>query len=155
MQIKNDYDLEWKKDGEKGSGIFNGDIGVIRMLNRILGIMEIDFDGRLCSYSLSSLENLELAYAATVHKSQGSEFEAVIMPILGGYDKLYFRNLLYTAVTRAKRLIVLVGSSKRIEYMVNNNRRMNRYTLLETLIREYYGNNAPDGASEEDEGVLS
>ena len=77
------------------------------------------------------------------------------MPILGGYDKLYFRNLLYTAVTRAKRLIVLVGSSKRIEYMVNNNRRMNRYTLLETLIREYYGNNAPDGASEEDEGVLS
>ena len=155
MQIKYDYDLEWKKDGEKGSGIFNGDIGVIRMLNRILGIMEIDFDGRLCSYSLSSLENLELAYAATVHKSQGSEFEAVIMPILGGYDKLYFRNLLYTAVTRAKRLIVLVGSSKRIEYMVNNNRRMNRYTLLETLIREYYGNNAPDGASEEDEGVLS
>ncbi len=135
MQVKNDYDIEWKKDGEKGSGIFNGDIGVITKLNRLLGIMEIDFEGRVCSYGTSSLDNLELAYAATVHKSQGSEFDAVIIPILGGYDKLYFRNLLYTAVTRAKKLLVIVGSSKRIEYMVNNNRRMNRYTCLEEMLR--------------------
>ena len=136
MQVKNDYDITWTKDDEKGSGIFNGDIGIILKLNRILGIMEIDFDGRICKYSTASLENLELAYAATVHKSQGSEFEAVVLPILGGYDKLYFRNLLYTAVTRAKKLLVIVGSAKRLEFMVGNNRKMNRYTCLESMLRE-------------------
>lgn len=136
MQIKNDYDISWSKDGEKGAGIFNGDIGTIVKLNRILGVLEIDFDGRVCSYSAQNLDNLELAYAATVHKSQGAEFDAVIIPILGGYDKLYFRNLLYTAVTRAKKLIVIVGSSKRLEFMVNNNKKMNRYTCLETMLRQ-------------------
>lgn len=144
MQVKNDYDLEWKKDGEEGSGIFNGDIGIILKMNRILGTMEIDFEGRICSYGTANLDNLELAYAATVHKSQGSEFDAVIIPVLGGYDKLYFRNLLYTAVTRAKKLLIIVGSSKRLEFMVRNNRRMNRYTCLESMMRE-------DGGSREDE----
>ena len=136
MQIKNDYELEWKKDEEKGTGIFNGDIGIILKINRVLGTMEIDFEGRICSYNTALLENLELAYATTVHKSQGSEFDAVILPILGGYDKLYFRNLLYTAVTRAKKLLVIVGSAKRVEYMVNNNFKMNRYTCLAKMLRE-------------------
>ena len=136
MQTKNDYEIEWKKGEERGMGIFNGDIGVITHLNKILGEIEIDFDGRKASYSVSMLDNLELAYAATVHKSQGSEFEAVVLPILGGYDKLYFRNLLYTAVTRAKKLIVIVGSVKRLEFMISNNRRMNRYTCLKEMLRE-------------------
>lgn len=146
MQVKNDYDLEWKKGEEKGSGIFNGDIGIILKLNRLLGIMEIDFEGRVCSYGTANLDNLELAYAATVHKSQGSEFDAVIIPVLGGYDKLYFRNLLYTGVTRAKKLLVIVGSSKRLEFMVNNNLRMNRYTCLENMLRE-------DGSAEDEQAV--
>ena len=150
MQVKNDYDIEWKKDNERGSGIFNGDIGVITKLNKLLGVMEIDFEGRVCSYSTSSIDNLELAYAATVHKSQGSEFDAVILPILGGYDKLYFRNLLYTAVTRAKKLLVIVGSAKRIEFMVNNNRKMNRYTCLEAMLRyEGYTYNSEDEHDEQ------
>ena len=146
MQVKNDYDLEWKKGEEKGSGIFNGDIGIILKLNRLLGTMEIDFEGRVCSYGTANLDNLELAYAATVHKSQGSEFDAVIIPVLGGYDKLYFRNLLYTGVTRAKKLLVIVGSSKRLEFMVNNNLRMNRYTCLENMLRE-------DGSAEDEQAV--
>ncbi len=136
MQVKNDYELEWKKGKEEGSGIFNGDIGVITKLNGILGVMEIDFDGRICRYDTKNLDNLELSYAATVHKSQGCEFDAVILPILGGYDRLYFRNLLYTAVTRAKKLLVIVGSAKRLEFMINNNRRMNRYTCLEDMLRK-------------------
>ena len=136
MQTKNDYEIDWKKDGERGSGIFNGDIGIIRRLNRLLGEIEIDFDGRTATYNTGMLENVELAYAATVHKSQGSEFDAVILPILGGYDKLYFRNLLYTAVTRAKKLLVIVGSKKRLEFMVSNNIKMNRYTCLRQMLCE-------------------
>ena len=140
MQTKNDYEIEWKKGNEKGAGIFNGDIGVITRLNRLLGEIVIDFDGRVASYNVGMLENVELAYAATVHKSQGSEFDAVILPILGGYDKLYFRNLLYTAVTRAKKYLVIVGSKKRLEFMIGNNRRMNRYTCLrQMLIEESFG----------------
>ena len=147
MQTKNDYEIEWKKGEEKGAGIFNGDIGVITRLNRLLGEIEIDFDGRIASYNLEMLENLELAYAATVHKSQGSEFDAVILPILGGYDKLYFRNLLYTAVTRAKKLLVIVGSKKRLEFMIENNRRMNRYTCLKQMLCEEAFNGGESGDS--------
>ncbi len=153
MQVKNDYDLEWEKDKEEGSGIFNGDIGVITKLNRILGVMEIDFDGRICKYDIKNLDNLELSYAATVHKSQGCEFDAVIIPILGGYDRLYFRNLLYTAVTRAKKLLIIVGSAKRLEFMVNNNIRMNRYTCLEDMLRNdsFGGNTDSSTEGSEDE----
>ena len=150
MQTKNDYEIEWKKDGEKGAGIFNGDIGVIVRLNRLLGAIDIDFDGRLATYNVEMLENVELAYAATVHKSQGSEFDAVILPILGGYDKLYFRNLLYTAVTRAKKLLVIVGSKNRLEFMVKNNRRMNRYTCLKQMLCEE-SFKKPDEQEESDE----
>ncbi len=148
MQVKNDYELEWKKDKEEGSGIYNGDIGVITKLNGILGIMEIDFDGRVCKYDTKNLDNLELSYAATVHKSQGCEFDAVIIPILGGYDQLYFRNLLYTAVTRAKKLLVIVGSAKRLEFMINNNRRMNRYTCLEDMLRKDSNKDTEDSQDE-------
>lgn len=136
MQTKNDYDVEWTKGDEKGAGVFNGDVGIITKLNRVLGTIEIDFEGRICKYTTMMLENLELAYAVTVHKSQGSEFEAVILPILGGYDKLYYRNLLYTAVTRAKKLLVIVGSANRVKYMIDNNRRTNRYTCLKNMLCE-------------------
>lgn len=149
MQTKNDYEIDWKKDDERGTGIFNGDIGVILRLNRLLGEIEIDFDGRVAVYNTEMLDNLELAYAATVHKSQGSEFDAVILPVLGGYDKLYFRNLLYTAVTRAKKLLVIVGSKNRLEFMVKNNRRMNRYTCLrQMLCEEAYGSSTEENDNE-------
>lgn len=149
MQTKNDYDIDWKKGSERGSGIFNGDIGIIKKVNKILGSIEIDFDGRECTYSATMLDNLELAYAATVHKSQGSEFDAVILPLLGGYDKLYFRNLLYTAVTRAKKLLIIVGSQKRVEFMVENNRRTNRYTCLKNMLCEdSFGQATPNEDSE-------
>ena len=82
------------------------------------------------------LDNLELAYAITVHKSQGSEFEAVVMTVFGGYDRLYYRNLLYTAVTRAKKLMIIVGSSKRVDYMIANDRRNLRYTALKNMLME-------------------
>ncbi len=149
MQTKNDYEIDWKKDDERGAGIFNGDIGVITRLNRLLGEIEIDFDGRVAVYNTGMLENLDLAYAATVHKSQGSEFDAVILPILGGYDKLYFRNLLYTAVTRAKKLLVIVGSKNRLEFMVKNNRRMNRYTCLKQMLCEESYGSASEGETDE------
>ncbi|WP_037343493.1 ATP-dependent RecD-like DNA helicase [Ruminococcus sp. FC2018] len=141
MQTKNDYEIPWKKQiddesFEKGAGIFNGDIGIIQSVNSILKTAVIDFEGRVAVYTLPMLENLELAYAITVHKSQGSEFEAVIMTVFGGYDRLYYRNLLYTAVTRAKKLMIIVGSSKRVDYMITNDRRNLRYTALKNMLIE-------------------
>lgn len=139
MQTKNNYDIQWKKDkeNESGMGIFNGDIGLIRMLDKGSQTMAIEFDGRLCYYAFDMAnEQLELAYAVTVHKSQGSEFEAIILPIFGGYDKLYYRNLLYTAVTRAKRILIILGNKGRIEYMVKNDRRMLRYTGLRGMLED-------------------
>lgn len=140
MQTKNDYDIIWKKkNGEKtesGAGIFNGDIGRIIACNKILRTITIDFEGREAVYTADMLENLELAYAITVHKSQGSEFDAVIMTVFGGYDKLYYRNLLYTAVTRAKKLLIIVGQDVRLNFMIDNNRRTLRYTCLKDLLKE-------------------
>ncbi|MDF2568199.1 MAG: helicase, putative, RecD/TraA family, partial [Oscillospiraceae bacterium] len=130
MQIKNNYDISWMKEDEKGLGIFNGDIGIVRMIDKSNRVMCIDFDLRIAYYTFEMANELELAYAITVHKSQGSEFNAIVIPILGGFDKLYFRNLLYTAVTRAKKILIIVGSKKRLEYMVSNNRKMLRYTGL-------------------------
>ena len=98
--------------------------------------MTVDFEDRICQYPFEMLSELELAYAATVHKSQGSEYDAVIIPVYGGFDKLYFRNLLYTAVTRAKKLLILVGSKNRIAYMVENNRKMLRYTGLKKFLTD-------------------
>ncbi|MGN0667136.1 MAG: ATP-dependent RecD-like DNA helicase [Huintestinicola sp.] len=134
MQIRNNYDIVWKRDGEEGAGIFNGDIGTIIRVKRAEGVVEIDFEGRLARYSTDMLEQLELAYAITVHKSQGSEFNAVIIPLLGGFEKLYYRNLLYTAVTRAKKLLIIVGSKTIVSRMVANDRRTLRYTCLKEMI---------------------
>jgi len=133
MQTRNNYDLEWKRDDEYGMGIFNGDIGTIRAINKADRIAVIDFDGRICTYTFELLEQIELAYAITVHKSQGSEFEVVIIPLLGGFEKLYYRNLLYTAVTRAKRMIIVVGSQKKVYQMVDNARKTCRYTCLKEM----------------------
>ena len=140
MQTRNDYDIIWKKrTGEKtesGAGIFNGDIGKITACNKIVRTLNIDFDGRECVYTADMLDNLELAYAITVHKSQGSEYDAVVLTVFGGYDKLYYRNLLYTAVTRAKKLLVIVGQNRRVNFMIDNNRRTQLYTCLKDLLKE-------------------
>ena len=141
MQTKNDYDILWKKvndddDIEEGAGIFNGDIGVITAANKLLRTLTIDFDGRIATYSAEMLDKLELAYAVTVHKSQGSEFDAVILTLFGGYDKLYYRNLLYTAVTRARKLLVIIGTRKRLYTMIDNNCKTERYTSLKDMILE-------------------
>ncbi|MDO5559615.1 MAG: ATP-dependent RecD-like DNA helicase [Oscillospiraceae bacterium] len=136
MQTKNNYDIEWKRDDENSAGIFNGDIGKIVSINKLDREAVIDFDGRCCIYSFDILDQLELAYAVTVHKSQGSEFDVVILPLLGGFEKLYYRNLLYTAVTRAKKLLIIVGSSKKVFQMVDNDRRTLRYTCLEAMIAD-------------------
>ncbi|MGN1090490.1 MAG: ATP-dependent RecD-like DNA helicase [Huintestinicola sp.] len=136
MQTKNNYDITWKKDGESGTGIFNGDIGTIVKVKKNEGAVVIDFEGRIAEYAFEMTEQLELAYAITVHKSQGSEFSAVVLPLLGGFEKLYYRNLLYTAVTRAKKMLVIVGSKSIVEKMVNNDRRMLRYTCLRHMIEE-------------------
>ena len=134
MQIKNNYDIIWKKANENGSGIFNGDIGTILNISKRELKLVIDFDGRIVSYSTEMLEQLELAYAVTVHKSQGSEFNAVILPLLGNFEKLFFRNLLYTAVTRAKKLLIIVGSKRTVEFMISNNKRMGRYSCLREML---------------------
>ena len=136
LQNRNNYDVEWDKNGEKGMGVYNGDIGRIRSIDNVSGTMVVDFDGRVCTYPFEMAMDLELAYAVTVHKSQGSEYDAVVLPILGGYDKLYFRNLLYTAVTRAKKLLVLVGSARRVEFMVENHVRNLRYTGLRYFLAD-------------------
>ncbi len=134
MQVKNNYDIEWTRQQEKGQGVFNGDIGIIRAIDKAAGMLLVDFDGREVFYTAEMSSELELAYAVTVHKSQGSEFNAVVLPILGGFDKLYFRNLLYTAVTRAKKILIIVGSQNRVRYMVENNRKMLRYTGLKYFL---------------------
>ena len=138
MQNKNDYDIVWHKEvnGEKesGTGIFNGDIGVITYINKLLGVVTIDFDGRIANYSTLVLDNIELAYAITVHKSQGSEFDYVIFCAFKGYDKLYYRNLFYTGVTRAKKMLILVGSKAVVDKMISNDRRANRYTCLKEML---------------------
>ena len=134
MQTRNNYDIIWKKDDEQGTGVFNGDIGKIVNINMMTRDVVIDFDGRITAYSFDTLDQIELAYAVTVHKSQGCEFETVIMPLLGSFDKLCYRNLLYTAVTRAKKLLIIIGSEDDIARMVANNRRTRRYTCLKNML---------------------
>ena len=140
MQVKNNYDIVWTKGIEKGTGIFNGDIGIIIKVAKSESKVLIDFDGRIAEYSYEMLDQLELAYAISVHKSQGSEFNAVILPLLGGFEKLYYRNLLYTAVTRAKKMLIIVGSMRVIESMVNNNRRTLRYSCLKDMLEKEINN---------------
>ena len=135
MQTKNNYNLLWTKhDGTDGSGVFNGDIGVIEEINKASKGACIRFDDRYVIYDSDSLLELELAYATTVHKSQGNEFNAVIIPMYYGPPQLYYRNLLYTAVTRAKKLLILVGNVSTLKRMVDNNKKTLRYSALKTFI---------------------
>ncbi|MDE7225469.1 MAG: ATP-dependent RecD-like DNA helicase, partial [Ruminococcus sp.] len=134
MQTRNNYDIQWKKDDETGTGIYNGDIGRIISISVPKQSAVIDFDGRTAEYPFDILPQVELAYAITVHKSQGCEFEAVIMPVMGVFQKLAYRNLLYTAVTRAKKLLILVGTEKDIEKMVDNDKRTLRYSCLKKML---------------------
>ncbi|MDE6723347.1 MAG: ATP-dependent RecD-like DNA helicase, partial [Eubacterium sp.] len=130
MQIKNNYDVPWFKSGENGTGVFNGDIGILTNIDKANDILNVTFDDREAMYSLEHAKQLELAYAMTVHKSQGSEFEAVVMPVLATPQKLSYRNLFYTALTRAKNLIVLVGNENSVRAMVENDKETRRYSAL-------------------------
>lgn len=137
MQVRNNYDIPYEKlDQTMGHGIFNGDIGVIECINQIDSSLDVRFDDKLAHYSSEIIMDLELSYATTVHKSQGSEFPAVIMPMVFGAPQLYYRNLLYTGVTRAKSLLVLVGNDWTIRKMVENDKKTRRYSgLREFLVR--------------------
>ena len=144
MQIKNNYQLEWEvttKFGltvDKGVGVFNGDMGVIREINQYTENIEVEFDeGRRVKYGFDAVEELELAYAITVHKSQGSEYPAVIIPLLQGPRLLYNRNLLYTAVTRAKKCLTIIGSDTVFQEMIQNKNEQAIYTSLAERIREF------------------
>ena len=131
MQVKNNYEIVWKKGSEEGTGAFNGDIGEILNINRIDNCMRIAFDDRVVEeYPFEQLDELELAYAITVHKSQGSEYPYVIIPAYHAPRPLLTRHLLYTAVTRAKRMVIVVGSEQVLNLMVQNNRQSMRYTCL-------------------------
>lgn len=136
MQTKNDYDVLWTKNNEKGSGIFNGDIGIIRSVDRFSQNVTIDFEGRVATYTSEMLRRLEHAYAITIHKSQGSEYDAVIIPITAFTHNLLYRNLLYTGVTRAKKMIIVIGTKELVKTMVDNNRKMLRYSLLRPLLEK-------------------
>ncbi len=136
MQTKNNYDIEWKKDEETGSGIFNGDIGMIVSINRRQGEAVIDFDGRMTVYPINMMEQLELAYAITVHKSQGSEFDVVILPILGKMEKLTYRNLFYTAVTRARKMLILISTPGKVAEMIQSTNKNRRYSCLKYMLEQ-------------------
>ncbi len=136
MQIKNNYNIVWYKDDESGMGIYNGDIGRIEKINISSKEVTVNFDGRIAVYNSDMLSQLELAYAVTVHKSQGCEFDAVIIPVMCEFKKLCYRNLLYTAVTRAKKLLILIGTEENINEMIANSKRTLRYTCLAYMLRE-------------------
>ena len=142
MQIKNNYNTEWQimKDGktvEKGEGVFNGDFGFIQDIDEEDRLMTVIFDDeKEVLYDFGQIDELKLAYATTVHKSQGSEFPVVIMPIFWGPPMLLTRNLLYTAITRAKELVVLVGEEKYLYMMIKNNRITKRYSSLDLRLRK-------------------
>ncbi len=145
MQIKNNYQAQWEVVGkynipvDSGMGIFNGDMGIVREINEYSQDLVVEFDeSRRVRYPFSELDEIELAYAITIHKSQGSEYPAVIMPILGGPRMLLNRNLLYTAVTRAKSTVCILGSSKTIQEMVDNQEQLKRYTGLKDRIIEFF-----------------
>ncbi len=137
MQIKNNYDLQYRRDnGEYGTGVFNGDVGFITDIDKRGGILKVRFDDRIVTYFSEDLGQLELAYAVTVHKSQGSEYDCVVLPLFDVPQKLKYRNLLYTAVTRAKKLLVAVGNDTVWTDMVANDRKTLRYTMLKQFLKE-------------------
>ena len=135
MQMKNNYNIHWTREKENGEGIFNGDVGILKSVDRSSGIIKVDFDGRIAEYPADSLSELELAYAMTVHKSQGSEFEAVIMPVIDVPPQLCYRNLFYTAVTRAKSKMITMGRKNQILAMVENDKKIKRYSALKYFLK--------------------
>jgi len=148
MHIVNNYELEWTRGGQSGKGVFNGDIGCVTFISKA-GDMEVEFeDGRRAQYAADNRRQLILSYAVTVHKSQGCEFDAVVMPVVGGSPVIMTRNLLYTAITRAKKMAVLVGDEYNVKRMVENNYVAERYSALGKFIdsakagmRKLYGEN--------------
>ncbi|MDO4345706.1 MAG: ATP-dependent RecD-like DNA helicase [Eubacteriales bacterium] len=147
MQIKNDYQLEWEIRGrygipvEKGVGVFNGDMGIVKEINLYAQMMTVEFDeGKFVEYAFGQLEELELAYAITIHKSQGSEYPAVVMPLLSGPRLLMTRNLLYTAVTRARKCVTIVGQPEVFYQMIDNRFEQKRYSTLRERICEWEEN---------------
>ena len=143
MQIKNNYQIEWtsyNRSGipvDKGAGVFNGDLGRIREINTFAELVTVEHDeGKRVEYSFKQLEELELAYAITIHKSQGSEYPAVVIPVWSGPQMLMTRNLIYTAVTRARACVCLVGVPYVFQQMVDNAMEQKRYSGLRDRIEE-------------------
>ncbi len=134
MQTRNNYNIHWEAKDDEGDGIFNGDIGFIETIDMRRDAIIIDFSGKRATYSKEQLQEIELAYAVTVHKSQGSEFDAVVMPVVAVNSRLCYRNLLYTAVTRAKKLLILVGTTGCLNSMIENNKTQLRYSSLKHFI---------------------
>ncbi len=146
MQVRNNYQMEWEIRGrygipvDKGVGVFNGDTGILKIINEFAETAEVEFeDGRCAEYSFKQLEELELAYAVTIHKSQGSEYPAVVIPLLSGPRMLLNRNLLYTAVTRARKCVTIVGSEETFREMINNEKQQRRYSSLDVRLQEGLG----------------
>lgn len=145
MQIKNNYNIVWRmfnslgKREDEGLGVYNGDAGIILSIDTNAEQMRVAFDdGKIVEYDFSQLEELELAYAITIHKSQGSEYPVVILPVYSGPPMLMTRNLLYTAVTRAKQLVVIVGLRETVSAMIRNDKEVGRYTGLAQRIQNLY-----------------
>lgn len=145
MQVKNNYQLEWEVRNQKGylldsgAGVFNGDCGLVKEINLFAETLTVEFEeGKTVEYGFSSLDELELAYAITIHKSQGSEYPAVVMPILTGPRMLFNRNLLYTAITRAKKCVTIVGDPSMVQYMIENANEQKRYSGLAFRIKEMW-----------------
>jgi exodeoxyribonuclease V alpha subunit len=135
MQTVNDYEVMWQKGAEKGKGVFNGDIGVITEIDPHNGSLRVNFDGRVAFYTGNMPMKLEHAYAVTIHKSQGSEYNAVIIALTDRSPRLLYRNLLYTGVTRAKKILIAAGSRRVIEIMTENFMKTNRYSCLKGLLK--------------------
>jgi exodeoxyribonuclease V alpha subunit len=141
MQIRNNYDILWKNanNSEAGNGIYNGDMGILRLIDTEAETLTLDFDGRIATYGFDALTELEHAWAVTVHKAQGSEYRAVILSLNGGSQLLMTRSVLYTAVTRAKQLLILVGDDAAAQKMIENFRQTRRYTALRVRLRKLCG----------------
>jgi len=138
MQIRNNYAIEWKqKNGAEGAGIYNGDIGTVKTVDMMNEIITVEFDDdKTVEYDFTMLDEIIHAFAITIHKSQGSEYPVIILPISKEVPKLQTRNLLYTAVTRAQNMVIIIGDAKSIEFMVENNRQTIRYSGLSDMLVE-------------------
>ena len=143
MQVKNNYNMIWEKESnnqfgrELGNGVFNGELGIIDKINTVEKSVTVKFDdGKMAVYENTDLDQLEHAYAITVHKAQGSEFDVVILPICQLAPMLQTRNLIYTAITRAKKMLIVIGNKNTVEYMIRNNNTKNRNTGLKYKIEK-------------------